>query len=319
MHVLDVIELWFYGMYPDYGRALLRVERSGEGGQIYVKTFMDALPHVADSMAGLCGVRTSLQPRGRDINEVPLLESVLFDNDSPENLELAKYTALKQLEMLKQLGGSGVIIFTGGKGYSVRAWLDKQYAKYVQQYRRIASSIAELFESYAFAKTELLHEKALVRVPYSTHEKTGNRVLVFDGERHVYDPDVAYKLIVQAIENPIPFYEDFVKAEPELKPLIIKEEEGEKKRKRLPKFVERLIATLKETGELCHKGRFAIAAHMIAAGYDDGEIVDVFRYAKDFDEKKTRYQIVQIRNKGYTPPSCETVAKDCGIAGLCDS
>jgi DNA primase large subunit len=49
----------------------------------------------------------------------------------------------------------------------------------------------------------------------------------------------------------------------------------------------------------------AILFELIANGYTDDEIVDVFKNQEDFDEKKTRYIITHARKQGYKPFSRE--------------
>jgi len=56
---------------------------------------------------------------------------------------------------------------------------------------------------------------------------------------------------------------------------------------------------------LTHNQRLAILFELLANGYDDDEIVDIFKNQEDFDEKKTRYFINHARNQGYRPFATE--------------
>ena len=44
-----------------------------------------------------------------------------------------------------------------------------------------------------------------------------------------------------------------------------------------------------------HKARVYFTARCIELGYNEEEILDVFRYASNFDERKTRYYIGKIK------------------------
>jgi len=86
----------------------------------------------------------------------------------------------------------------------------------------------------------------------------------------------------------------------------------------LPPCIEKLIEDLQRGENLSHFARFALAAFLVNAGWDVGQIVDLFRNAPDFDEKVTRYQVEHIAGKRgggrrYTPPSCERMRQE----GLC--
>jgi DNA primase large subunit len=92
--------------------------------------------------------------------------------------------------------------------------------------------------------------------------------------------------------------------------------------------VAALIEHLRQTGELCHAARVAVVRWLYFVGYSREEIIEVFRAAADFDEKKTAYHVdYEIRRMGEEcrvwqvekcrekPWRCETVAKMCGGDG----
>jgi hypothetical protein len=81
----------------------------------------------------------------------------------------------------------------------------------------------------------------------------------------------------------------------------------------LPPCIVRCVESLVDTGELDHGGRIHLASYLIQAGYSDDEIVQIFRAAKDFNEKYTRYQVRYLRENGYNPYKCRNVM----IMGLC--
>jgi hypothetical protein len=95
--------------------------------------------------------------------------------------------------------------------------------------------------------------------------------------------------------------------------------------RRLPRWVEALVEHLRQTGKLCHAARVAAARWMYFVGYSREEIIEVFKAAADFKEKKTIYHVdYEIRRMGEEcrawqpdkcrekPWRCETVARMCG-------
>ncbi|MFZ8807914.1 MAG: hypothetical protein ACO2PN_07395, partial [Pyrobaculum sp.] len=95
--------------------------------------------------------------------------------------------------------------------------------------------------------------------------------------------------------------------------------------RRLPRWVETLIEHLRQTGELCHEARVAVARWMYFVGYSREEIIEVFKVSADFKEHKTAYHVdYEIRRMGEEcrawqpdkcrekPWRCETVTKMCG-------
>lgn len=80
-----------------------------------------------------------------------------------------------------------------------------------------------------------------------------------------------------------------------------------------PPCILNLIERLKEGENLSHAARFALASYLSNVGWDVERIVDLFRAAPDFDERKTRYQVMHISGliggrKKYLPPSCKLMA-----------
>ena len=86
-----------------------------------------------------------------------------------------------------------------------------------------------------------------------------------------------------------------------------------------------LLEHLRQTGALCHAARVAVVRWMYFVGYSREEIIEVFRAAADFKEKKTAYHIdYEIRRMGEKcrawqvekcnekPWRCATVVRMCG-------
>jgi len=74
--------------------------------------------------------------------------------------------------------------------------------------------------------------------------------------------------------------------------------------KELPPCIERLVGALKSGENLNHTARWALAVFMLNAGYPVEEIVGLYSFAPDFNERITRYQVEHAKRKGYKMPTC---------------
>jgi DNA primase large subunit len=86
-----------------------------------------------------------------------------------------------------------------------------------------------------------------------------------------------------------------------------------------PPCIVYLLEEVKKHHNLPHHARWFLAVYLIAGGMDDEQIISIFSNFPDFSEKITRYQIVHARKRGYSVPTCATIASyglcraDCGI------
>jgi len=80
-----------------------------------------------------------------------------------------------------------------------------------------------------------------------------------------------------------------------------------------------LIERAKEGENLSHFSRFALVSYLLKAGWEEEQIIDIFRNQPDFKESKTRYQVEHISKHSYLPPSCSSLKErglcvaDCGL------
>ena len=86
----------------------------------------------------------------------------------------------------------------------------------------------------------------------------------------------------------------------------------------MPPCVRRLLDTLSSGGRLSHVGRFTLTSFLVTVGSTEDDVLNFFKSASDFDERKTRYQVEHISgHRGsktkYTPPKCDTLKTH----GLC--
>jgi DNA primase large subunit len=127
----------------------------------------------------------------------------------------------------------------------------------------------------------------------------GNVLLSRDEARRLLAEAVRERILskIEVPELPPPFMDI-------LKSLNMPKKAVKKSKKGLLPCVESLLDSIMRGENLPHVARFALASHLLAAGWSKDEVLDVFRHSPDFKEKIARYQIEQIAKKGYRPPSC---------------
>ncbi len=86
----------------------------------------------------------------------------------------------------------------------------------------------------------------------------------------------------------------------------------------MPPCIRRLLDTLSSGGRLSHVGRFTLTSFLVNVGSTENDVLNFFKSASDFDERKTRYQVEHISGRRgsktkYTPPKCDTLKTH----GLC--
>jgi DNA primase large subunit len=78
-----------------------------------------------------------------------------------------------------------------------------------------------------------------------------------------------------------------------------------------PPCITAILANLKDGVNVPHTARFAVTAFLLNLGLTVDEIIEIYKNSPDFDEERTRYQVVHIAgNQGstkYTAPSCSTM------------
>jgi hypothetical protein len=292
-------------------RTLLVTCPGGPSSQVAVSGPLDAWRYVSLGLAGLCGVRSSTQPKASP-GRVESIEALHLDVDSPGNVELARHVAAILAERLAAMGAEPLAVFTGGKGYALRVFLDREYASISpEQYAALGREVASLADVTA---VEVPHPvSSHIRVPFTRHEGTGWQVLLYDWRRgeHVRDPARTAEMVDAALGRPLPFMEELLGAARRAQPLAAG---AGGRRGGIPAWVARLVEYLKETGELCHMGRVAVAQWLARAGWSEDEIVEVFRHARDFKESKTRYHVrYEMRRvqQGRRPVGCRRVEQEC--------
>ena len=219
--------------------------------------------------------------------------------------------------------------WTGFKGYRLCVWLPRLLPADRIILEKMQRWLAKGLEDWLDAQV-VGDVKRLFRVPYSINPKSGERAAVVDHMLQELTPQEAVEhlqslkpLGAQVLERirREAVLEDFAKEQE-------KAREAKAPRRwearRLPRWVEALVDYLRQTGKLCHAARVAVARWLYFIGYSREEIIEVFKAAADFKEKKTAYHVdYEIRRMGEEcrawqvercrekPWRCETVVRLC--------
>jgi hypothetical protein len=167
-----------------------------------------------------------------------------------------------------------------------------------------------------FVDMQVAEPKRLLRIPGFTHEVSGKPTMQLGVELTPidFDPDALAKSTLP--NSVLTDYWAYIE--------LPREEGGRTGGKTtgerigwdcLPTWVKTLIDYLRETGELCHYARMAVAGWMLWCGFTDEEIHEVFKHADNYNPRTTQYHINDTREKylekGGKPMKCATVIEKC--------
>jgi DNA primase large subunit len=78
-----------------------------------------------------------------------------------------------------------------------------------------------------------------------------------------------------------------------------------------PPCITAILSNLRDGVNVPHTARFAVTAFLRNLGLTVDEIIEIYKNSPDFDEERTRYQVVHISGESgstkYTAPSCGTM------------
>jgi DNA primase large subunit len=78
-----------------------------------------------------------------------------------------------------------------------------------------------------------------------------------------------------------------------------------------PPCITAILSNLRDGVNVPHTARFAVTAFLRNLGLTVDEIIEIYKNSPDFDEERTRYQVVHISGEmgstRYTAPSCATM------------
>jgi hypothetical protein len=231
--------------------------------------------------------------------ELAILKVVFLDFDQPNNLVSAIQEALKVAERIKkEFNINPHVQFSGSKGCHIILPIKPIEFETVEDEKKFLFFVQDkLTKESNFADKQVFGDIArLIRVPFTTNSKAldmpwrGHVKILqkWDGNYANLEKELQTWKVKKAIE----------KSSASSKVMAIS-------KKHIRKEVIELVERAKKGIHLTHNQRLAILFELIANGYTDDEIVDVFRKEDDFNEVKTRGFIKHAREKGYKPFTTE--------------
>jgi len=282
-----------------------------------------------------------------DAHALYLLMIEFEDKRGGNNLEPVKKAVNEVVDRAATFVEEPFIVFSGNKSYYLvftlptpvkagTAIVRDRFGRIVRKYglNEVYRAIFNLIlkdKSYLglgsdvitrFVDTQVAEPKRLLRIPGFKHENSGRETTQLDVDLRSIDfnPDaLAKSMLPNSILTDYWAYIDLphlVTAKGGGRDTVGGRPSNNKGWDCLPDWVKTLINYLRETGELCHYGRLAIASWMIRCGFTDEEIHEVFKHASDYNPRTTQYHINYTREKylgekGGRPVRCETVVENC--------
>jgi DNA primase large subunit len=75
-----------------------------------------------------------------------------------------------------------------------------------------------------------------------------------------------------------------------------------------PPCINKLLEAVKKHENLNHQARWYLAVYLLSISASEEQIVSIYSNFPDYSEKITKYQVEHARKKGYSVPSCASVA-----------
>jgi len=228
-----------------------------------------------------------------------VLGAIFLDFDNANNIALAISDAILVAQKVEQeFGVKPHVQFSGSKGAHVLVPIDPIDFEDLSKAKRFLAFVQKRYDTGNLDRQIIGDVSRLIRVPFTINTKA------------LETPWRGHVKILQTWNGKYANLEKLLHIF-ETTELLEKTAKPEKPnfaffKKRIRKEVLELIERAKKGIHLTHHQRLAIAFELIANGYSDDEIVEIFRTQKhDFNENKTRGQLKQIREKGYRPYTTE--------------
>jgi len=229
------------------------------------------------------------------------LRAVFLDFDNPHNIALAISDAILVAQKVEEeFGVKPHVQFSGSKGAHVLIPIDPIEFEDLSKEKRFLAFVQKRYATNNLDRQIIGDVSRLIRVPFTTNTKA------------LKTPWRGHVIILQTWNGKYANLEKLLHIF-EAAELLEKTAKPEKPnfaffpKKRIRKEVLELIERAKKGIHLTHHQRLALAFELIANGYFDDEIVEIFRNQDDFNENKTRGQLKQIREKGYRPYKTENL------------
>lgn len=246
------------------------------------------------------------------------IEKLFFEFDCPEDPRRA-WLDTKALadNIIRYYDATPLLKFSGRKGYHVDVFLQQTVAfdpnihsiEFVKAvYKRLQEKILLGLILPTLDRQVIGDIKRLERIPYSTHEATGSLCQPVNLDGKPLGPEecdvefyrkngLSAKLLEHVIQELI--NEEKWKAHGK-KGAYYAKLWGDKR-------IRPCIKAILADPDPAHKMRVALVAECHAAGYSPEEIMEMFKRFRDYDERKTRYQVMDIIEGAYKPFRCRTI------------
>jgi len=195
-------------------------------------------------------------------------------------------------------------VYYTGRGYHIYIdFMPIRIDRYSDRVRRWAEELGIL----KYVDRKVLGDiRRMARVPLTKNTKTGRWMVEIDpemDEKEIIENSEAGVEVVRRELKPTDLGERLllvdVNGGRRITPrALMKVKDG-----KYPPCIEQALMKLKVSGELDHAERLHLANYLLRVMSVD-EVVDVFRYAKDFSERYTRYQLEWFLRNNYKPYSC---------------
>jgi len=257
-----------------------------------------------------------------------MYDRVYFDFDSKDNPKLAMEKALEFAKSLKARFNVDVVVaFSGLHGAHVTVPLKKPINWNI--YARLWDILIAPYDFKNLVDRKVREPKRIYRVPYTWNVKedgtgfsyimdlNGRRLKMEEFDWSNYEP-LNPDDVVKIVEVSAPLLNMIIVAKPVPKIIqrknlveLPKDPADLDKSDAVPPCIRNIIDALKKAGDIDHYARLVLVWYLKWIGYSIEDVVSLFaRYAKDYNEKITRYQVeyaygLRGKREDWLPPSCK--------------
>jgi hypothetical protein len=254
-------------------------------------------------------------------------DRVYYDFDSKDNPKMAIDKALEFAKSLKaRFNVDAVVAFSGLHGAHITIPLKKPISWAV--YARLWDTLIAPYNFRNLVDRKVREPKRIYRVPYTYNIKEdgkgfsyivgldGRKLRVEDFDWGNYEP-LAPDDVVKVVEVSTPLLDRIVVAKTVPKAYVGRElvdlprdPADLDKCDAVPPCIRNIVEAFKKAGDVDHYARLVLVWYLKWVGYSVDDVVSIFsRFAKDFNEKVTRYQVEYAfaqrgRKEDWLPPSC---------------
>ncbi|MCD6195528.1 MAG: hypothetical protein J7J82_01915 [Staphylothermus sp.] len=259
-----------------------------------------------------------------------------YDFDSKENPEYAIKKGLEFARSIKERYGADPVVYLSGfKGLGIIVPL-KEYVDW-ETYEVLWKTLIQPYNYLgSLVDRQVLEKRRLHRIPYTYNIKKGvrrlSKLIDLDGQEikpwdfdwNNYEPLDPSQITLYKIKAELPLPKTiYVESSRKKKAALPSKIEDLIKSKAIPPCISNIIETMIKSGDPDHIARLVLVWFLKWIGYDKEQVIEFFsKYAKDYNERKTRYQVeyaygLRGSRKDYLMPSCRWMKEhgiclDCG-------